>query len=141
MLQSGVGGENRVVRLNNRGAGLGSRVDAELQLALLAIVERQALHEQSTETGTGTATERVEDQETLETSAAIGNAADAVQDLVDQLLADGVVATSVVVGGILLAGDHLLGVEQRAVGTSADLIDDIGLEIAVDGTGDVLALA
>lgn len=141
MLEGGVGGKNGVVGLNNRGAGLRGRVDAELQLALLAVVERQALHEQSTETGTGTTTERVEDQETLETSAAIGNTANTVQNLVDQLLADGVVATSVVVGGILLASDHLLGVEQRAVGTGADLIDDVGLEIAVDGTGDVLALA
>jgi hypothetical protein len=51
------------------------------------------------------------------------------------------VATGVVVRGILLASDHLLGVEERAVGTSADLIDDIGLEIAVDGTGNVAALA
>jgi hypothetical protein len=32
-------------------------------------------------------------------------------------------------------------VEEGAVGTSADLIDDIGLEIAVDGTGNVAALA
>jgi hypothetical protein len=32
-------------------------------------------------------------------------------------------------------------VEKAAVGTGADLIDDIGLEITVDGTRDVLALA
>jgi hypothetical protein len=31
--------------------------------------------------------------------------------------------------------------EQTAVGTSANLVDDIGLEIAVDGTGDVFAVA
>jgi hypothetical protein len=51
------------------------------------------------------------------------------------------VATGVVVGSILLAGDHLLRVEELTVGTSADLIDDVGLEIGVDGTGNVLALA
>jgi hypothetical protein len=82
----------------------------------------------------------VEDQESLETGAAVGNAAHLVQDRVNELLADGVVATSVVVGSILLASDHLLGVEQASVGTGADLVDDIGLEIAVDGSGDVLAL-
>jgi hypothetical protein len=141
VLEGGVGGEDRVVGLNDGGGGLGGGIDAELQLALLAVVDRQALHQEGTETRSSTATERVEDQETLETGASIGNASDLVQDLVDQLLANGVVATGVVVGSILLAGDHLLGVEETAVGTSADLIDDIGLEIAVDGAGNVLSLA
>jgi hypothetical protein len=51
------------------------------------------------------------------------------------------VTTGVVVGSILLASDHLLGVEERAVGTSADLIDNIGLKIAVDGARNVTASA
>jgi hypothetical protein len=34
----------------------------------------------------------------------------------------------------------LLGVEEGAVRTGADLVDDIGLKIGVDGTGDILAL-
>ena len=40
---------------------------------------------------------------TLETGALVGELADAVQDEVDNFLADGVVATSVVVGGVFLA--------------------------------------
>jgi hypothetical protein len=32
-------------------------------------------------------------------------------------------------------------VEKVAVGTGSDLVDDIGLQVAVDGTGNVLALA
>jgi hypothetical protein len=32
-------------------------------------------------------------------------------------------------------------VEQAAVGTSADLVDDVGLEIGVDGAGNVFAVA
>jgi hypothetical protein len=83
----------------------------------------------------------VEDEETLQTRAVVGHAADLVQDLVDELLSDRVVATSVVVRGILLACDHLLRVEEGAVGAGADLVDDVGLEIGVDGTGDILALA
>ena len=47
--------------------------------------------------------------------------------------------TGVVVGGVLLAGDQLLGVEELTVGTSADLIDDGGLQIDEDGAWDVLA--
>ena len=141
VLKSGVGGEDRVVGLDNRGGDLRSRVDAELELALLAVVDREALHEESTETGTGTTTERVEDEEALETGAVVCDSSDLVENLVDQLLSDGVVATSVVVRRVLLAGDHLLGVEKAAVGASADLIDDVGLKIAVDGTGDVFAIA
>ena len=58
---------------------------------------------------------------------------------VDDLLADGVVTTGEVVRGVLLAGDELLGVEELAVGTGADLVDHGGLEIEEDAAGDVLA--
>ena len=141
VLECGVGGKDGVVRLNHGGGSLGSRVNTELQLALLAVVDREALHQQSTETGSGTTTKGVEDQEALETSTAVGNTANLVEDLVDELLANGVVATGVVVRRILLAGDHVLGVEQAAVGAGADLVDDVRLEIAVNGSGNELALA
>jgi hypothetical protein len=39
----------------------------------------------------------VEDEETLQSRAVVGNAADLVQDLVNELLSDGVVATGIVV--------------------------------------------
>lgn len=141
VLEGGVGGQDGVVGLDNGRGGLRGRVDAELQLALLAVVDGETLHEESTKTRAGTATEGVEDEEALETNAVVGDAADLVEDALDELLADGVVATGVVVGSILLAGDHHLRVEEVAVGTGADLIDDIGLKIAVNGAGDVLALA
>jgi len=140
VLKGSVGGENRVVGLDNGRCHLRSRVNAELQLALLSVVNGQTLHQKSTETRTSSTTEGVEDQETLESRAAVGNTADLVQNLVDQLLSDGVVATGVVVGSILLSGNHVLGVEEAAVGTGADLIDDVGLQIAVDGTGNIFAL-
>lgn len=97
VLKSGVGGEDRVVGLDNRGGDLRSRIDTELELALLAVVDRQTLHEESTETRTGTTTERVENEEALETRAVVCNSSDLVENLVDQFLADGVVTTSVVV--------------------------------------------
>lgn len=37
-----------------------------------------------------------------------------------------------IIGGILFAGDHLLGVEQIAVGTILDLIDDVWLQVNID---------
>ena len=141
VLEGGVCGEDGVVWLNNGCGDLGSWVDAELELALLAVVDGQTLHQQSSETRAGSATEGVEDEETLQTGAVVGNAADLVEDLVNELLSDSVVATSIVVRSVLLASNHVLRVEQGAVGAGADLIDDVGLEIGVDGTGNVLALA
>jgi hypothetical protein len=81
----------------------------------------------------------VEDQEALETSAVVGQLADAVEHEVDNLLADGVVAARVVVGGVLLARDELLGVEQLAVGAGAHLVDDGRLEVDEHGARHVLA--
>ena len=45
-----------------------------------------------------------------------------VQHNVDDLLADGVVASGVVVGCVLLPSDQLLGVEELAVGPCTHLI-------------------
>ena len=141
VLERGMRGQDGVVRLHNRGGGLRRRVDAELQLDLLAVVDGQTLHEQSTETRPSSTTEGVEDEEALQPRAVVGDAAHLIQDLVDQFLANGVVATGVVVRGILLAGDHQLGVEEGPVGASADFVDDVGLEIGIDGAGDIFALA
>ena len=48
-------------------------------------------------------------------------------------------ATSVVVGSILLAADELLRVEELTVRSSPDLVNDGRLQINEDGTGNVLA--
>ena len=97
VLQGGVCGKDRVVRLDYRCGDLRSWVDAELELALLAVVDRQSLHEQRTETGTSTTTEAVEDKEALETRAVVCNSPDLVQHLINELLADSVVPTCIVV--------------------------------------------
>jgi hypothetical protein len=111
MLEGRVSGENRIVWLDHGSCDLRSRVDAELQLALLAIVDRQTLHEQSTEPRTSATTERVEDKEALETGTVVCYPTDLVKDLVNQLFANSVVASSIVVGCIFLACDHMLRVE------------------------------
>ena len=63
----------------------------------------------------------------LRTGAVVCQLADAVQAEVHNLLSDGVVPAGKVVGGILLAADQLLRVEQLAVGAGAHLIDHSGL--------------
>ncbi len=66
-----MGRENSVVGLDNGGGDTRRRVDGKLQLGLLSIVGGQALEEESTEAGAGTAAEGVEDQESLEGAAVV----------------------------------------------------------------------
>ena len=64
----------------------------------------------------------MEDEEALQTAALVGQLAHSVHEQINDLLADGVVTTSVVVGGVLLAADQLLGVKQLPVRPLADFI-------------------
>lgn len=139
VLEESVGGEDGVVGLNDGGGELRRGVDGEGKLGLLAVEGGEVLEEERTETGTGTSTDGVEDEEALEGVAGIGGLTDSVEDEVDDLLADGVATTGEVVGGVLLAGDELLGVVHVLVGTSADLVNDGGLEIDENGTRNTLA--
>ena len=61
---------------------------------------------------------------------------DPVGDLLDVVLADGVVAARVVVGRVLLPADHRRRVEQLAVRPRRDLVDHGGLQVHEDGPDD-----
>lgn len=139
VLQKGVGGEDRVVRLNNGGRDLRRRGDSESKLGLAAVVHGETLQKKRSKTGTSTSTSGMEDKESLKSGTVVGELSDAVQDEVNNLLSDGVVTTGVVVGSILLSVDDLLGVVELGVGSRADFVTHSGLKIDVDGTGDVLA--
>ena len=103
-------------------AHLRSRVDGELQLGLLAVVDGEPLHEQGGEARAGATAERVEDEEALQSRALVGQLPDAVQNQVHYFLADGVVAPGIVVGGVLFACDELLGVEELPVDSRSHLV-------------------
>jgi hypothetical protein len=141
VLEEGVGGEDGVVWLNDGSGDLGRGVDGEAELGFLAVVDGESLEEERAETGAGTTTNGVEDEEALETGALVSELSDSVEAEVDDFLTNGVVATGEVVGGVFLAGDELLGVEELSVGAGSDLIDNGGLEIEEDAAGDVLASA
>jgi len=141
VLQEGVSGEHRVVRLNHGGGHLRRGVDTEVELALLSVVDGETLEEERTETRASTTTDRVEDHEPLETGALVSELANTVESEIDHLLSDGVVTTSVVVGGILFSSDKLIRVEERTIGASAHFVDHGGLEIDEDCARDVLALS
>ena len=70
--------------------------------------------------------------------AVISKLADPVKDKVNLLLANSVVATGKVVGGILLARDELLRVEELGICSGTALVDDCRLEVAEDGARDML---
>ncbi|KOM58568.1 hypothetical protein LR48_Vigan11g160200 [Vigna angularis] len=50
----------------------------------------------------------------------------------------GVVASGEVVGGVFLVGDELFRVEELAIGTVSDFVDDSGLKIDKDSARDML---
>lgn len=167
VLDCAVGREDGVVRLDDGGRHTWCRVDRELQLALLAVLGGQALEEESAEPRASTTTEGVEDQEALQTAAVVywvvvshrasetwhrictlapakpltSNTSNTVNDIVNHLLANGVVPTGIVVGSILLAADQKLRVEERAVLPSADLINGGGVEVDEEGSRHVFAVA
>jgi hypothetical protein len=134
-----MGGKDGVVRLNNSSGNLRSRVDRELKLGFLSIIHRETLHQQRGEPRTSASSKRVEDKEPLETSALLRQLADSVKDKINNLLSNGVVTASVVVGCIFLASNELLRVEELAVSSHADLIDDSWLEVNKDSPGDMFA--
>ena len=76
--------------------------------------------EASAGAGTSAAAERVKDQETLQPAAIVRQLANAIEHIVDDLLADCVVATGVVIRRILLATDQLLRVKEALVGALAN---------------------
>ena len=139
VFKGGVGGQDGVVRFDDSGGNLRSRVDGEFELGLLSVVNRETFEQESTETGTSSSSKGVEDEETLKTSAVIGEFTDSVKDKVDDFLSDGVVTTSIVVGSIFLSGDQLFRVEELTVGTGTDFVNDSWLKIDKDGTWDVLS--
>ena len=55
----------------------------------------------------------MENQEALKTCAQVSRLVNLFQDKVNDLLANGVVATGIVIGSILLACDELLRVEEQ----------------------------
>ena len=139
MLKKRVSGEDGVVWLNNGSGDLWGWIDGETKLGLLTIIDGKSLEEERSKTGSGTTTDGVENEETLETSALISELSDSVEAEINDFLTNGVVTSGEVVGGIFLTGDELLWMEELSVGSGSNLIDDSWLEIKEDGSWDVLA--
>ena len=138
MLESGVGVQDRVVRLHDGRGDLWCRVDGETQLRLLAIFHRQAFHEEGSKARPSPAPEGMKDEEALQAGAVVRHPPDPVHRDLNLLLADGVVAPGVVVSRVLLAGDQLLRMKELAVGPGSHLVHHGRLQIHEDGPRHVL---
>ena len=112
MLEKRVSGEDRVVWLNNGCGDLWGWIDGESKLGLLTIIDGESFEEEGSESGTGTTTDGLEDEETLETSALIGELSDSIEAEIDDLFTDGVMSSGEVVGSIFFTGDELLWVKS-----------------------------
>ena len=139
VLEEGVSGQNGVVWLNNGGRNLWGWVDGETKLGFLTVVNGKSLEEEGSKTRSGTTTDGVEDEETLETSALIGKLSNSVKAEIDNLLTNGVVTSGEVVGGVLFTGDELLWMEELSVGSGSDFVNNGWLKIEEDGSWDVLS--
>jgi len=139
MLKESVGRKHVIVRLDDSGGDLRSRGHSEGKLGLAAVVDGKPLEEKGAEARTSSSTGGVKDHEALKTSTVISELSDAVKDKVDNLLADGVVTTSIVIGSVFLSGDKLLRVVELAVSSSPDFIERSRLEIDENATRNVLA--
>ena len=76
---------------------LRSGVNRELELGLLTVVGRESLEEESSETRSGSSTEGVEDEESLESGTVVGQVSHSIQDGIDKFLSDSVVSSGVYV--------------------------------------------
>merc|ERR1712027_261010 len=139
VLQGGMGGQDGVVGLDHSSGNLGSWVDGELKLALLAVVHGQPLHEQGCKARSSATSEGMEQKESLKSSTGVSELPNPVENQVDNLFSNGVVSSGVVVSGVLLSVDELLGMVQLTVGSTSGLIDDSRLQIDEDSSWDVLA--
>jgi hypothetical protein len=138
MLEEGVSGEDGVVWLNNGGGDLWGWVDGETELGFLTVIDGESFEKEGSESGTGSSTDGVEDEETLESGTLIGKLSDSIEAEIDDFFTNGVMSSGEVVGSIFFTGDKLLWMEELSVGSGSDLIDNGWLEIEEDSSWDVL---
>ena len=78
-----MGRQNGVVRFDNRAGQPGCRIHAKLQLGFLAIARGKVFQQESTEPGTGSTAEGVEDEEALKSGAVVRQTTELLHDGVD----------------------------------------------------------
>jgi hypothetical protein len=122
VLLSGVSGQERVVGLHHLSRDLGSVVHGKIQFGTLFLFFGQALHEKGGEAGSGASSKGMKDEESLQPGAVVCNLEDAVQDEINHLLSNGVVAPKVLVCRALLVARQALQEEGGETGSGKGLV-------------------
>ena len=141
VLQKGVGGKDGVVRLDDSRGHLRRRRDSKRELGLPSIIDGQSLKEERAKSAPGATSCSVEHKESLKAGAVVSELTDAIKDEINNLLSDGVMTTSIVVSGILLAIDDLFGMVELTVRPMADFVTNGWLKVDVHSTRNVLPSA
>jgi len=139
VLKERVSRKNSVVRLNNSSGYLWRWSDGEAHLSLSAEVNSKTFKKERSKTGSSTSSSGMEDKETLESGAVVTHLADLVHYRINDVLADSVVTTSVVVSSVFLSIDDGLRVVKLTVGSGTDRVTNSWLKINHYGTRYVLA--
>jgi len=137
MFKKRVSGKDGVVWFNNSSGDLWGWVDGETELGFFTVIDRESFEEEGSESRSGTTTDGVEYEETLETSTLISKLSDSVKTEIDDFFTNGVMSSGEVVSSILFTGDQLFWVEELSVGTSSDFVNNGWFEIKEDTSGDV----
>jgi len=80
VFKKSMGGEHRVVWLNDGSGNLRGWVDSETKLGLLSVVNGETLKKEGSKTRTGSSSNSVEDEETLKTGTVISELSGSVKD-------------------------------------------------------------
>merc|ERR1712057_59999 len=132
-----VHGEGGVVRLDNSVGHLGGWHDGEGEHHTVGVLLADLGDQESSHTGTGTATEGVAELEALEAIAGLGLLAHDVEHGVDELGTLGVVTLGPVITGTSLAEHEVVGAEELTEWAGTNGVHGTGLEVHEDGTGRV----
>jgi len=83
----------------------------------------------------------MEYEKALKAAALLSELANTVKNAIDDFFASGVVTAGIIVSGVFLSRNQLLGMEQLLVLAGSDFIDDGRFEVDKDSTRDPLARA
>ena len=96
-------GEDGVVWFDNSGGDLWGWIDGETEFGFLTVIDGKSLEKEGSETGTGSSTDGVEDEETLETGALVGKLSDSIEAEINDFFTNGVMSSGEVVGSIFFS--------------------------------------
>merc|ERR1719317_1733255 len=128
-------GQETVVRLDDARGDVWRRVDFETNLRLLSVIDGQTLKDEHTQTRSGTTSDGVGHDETLQVIAIFNSLLQSVADGVHDFLSSGVVTTSKVVRSIFFAVDDKILVEKLVSWSFLDFVAHRCFQINEKGFG------